>query len=222
MPKQSESRIILPQRVAQGQAISAIWANQIREAIWRLTMRYGSDQTNPDPKENHPFRILAWYDSAAEKTWIASAFGAFTRNGYGENGAGDWTATSSDLSVRVGSDAGDFIGLTPSSGKIELASGNDYGVWLVARLADFNVSVSGQGVWNFINTTGDPFIIASTAATTPTSAGSISGVSGKFHAWFLAFVGVNSAGIPLVSQYRKSDISHQGAIWFEPEPPEEE
>jgi hypothetical protein len=58
MPKQSESRIILPQRVAQGQAISAIWANQIREAIWRLTMRYGSDATGPTLPEYHPFVSL--------------------------------------------------------------------------------------------------------------------------------------------------------------------
>jgi hypothetical protein len=221
MPKQSESRIILPQRVTQGQPVSAIWANQIREAIWRLTMRYGSDTQSPKPDYVHPFQIRAWYDSENEETHVQVAFGAFTANTYGEDGAGDYVANSTDYTVKVGSSTGDAIGLGADHPSLELASGDDYGIWVVATMTDSNVAVPGQGVWQFISINASPYLIASTTATTPTASGSL-GVSGKYHAWFIGSVSVAANGMPLVSQHRKSDICHQGSIWFEPEPPEEE
>lgn len=183
-------------------------------------MRFGTDENTLRPDYVHPFQIRAWYDAAEDETRIQVATGAFTANKYGEDGAGDYNGVSTDYVVQVGSSTGGATGLGNDFPSIELTAGNDYGIWLVATMTDSQVAVTGQGTWNFIGVNAAPYVIASTAATTPGSSASLS-VGGKYHAWFLGLVEVNSAGAPAVTQHRRSDVSHQGAVWFEPEPPEE-
>ena len=59
MPKPSAVPIKMPPRVMKGQDITAEWANSIREAVWRLTMRGGPDIPAPRARKAHnPFDVL--------------------------------------------------------------------------------------------------------------------------------------------------------------------
>jgi hypothetical protein len=217
MPKQSESRIILPQRVAQGQPVSAIWANQIREAIWRLTMRYGSDATGPTLPEYHPFKIVAWYDASESKTKFQVGSGAFTENYYTHNGT-IFVGATSERSVKMGTPTGSDIGLGPSAAGVEIDDDDEYGVWIVVEVAASSGTSITNGTPFFTVLLEVPVAIASANAPEKTQAADIGADSPytNFHAFYLGKITVNENGIPFVEQYRKSDIEWQGSAWFQP------
>jgi hypothetical protein len=165
----------------------------------------------------HPFAIRAWHYPTEEKTSLQVAHGAFTAHRYGENGSGDWTASSTDYAVRMGGPSGDFLGWGDAAPAIELGSNLTYGVWVLIPLNSSSTGVSGVGTWKFINSVGDPWLVASVAATTPGASGLL-GLVGEYHAWYIGRVEVDTAGAPQWEQYRRSDITHSGSTWFEPEP----
>jgi len=224
MPKQSESRIILPQRVAQGQPVSAIWANQIREAIWRLTMRYGSDATGPTLPEYHPFKIVAWYDASANKTKFQVGSGAFTANEYFfdsdiyDDTGQIFTCRSREESVKMGVPIGPNVGLGPSAAGVEIDKGDEYGVWIVVEVTVSSGTSITNGTPFFTVLLEVPVAIASANAPEKTQAADIGADSpySNFHAFYLGKITVNENGIPFVEQYRKSDIEWQGSAWFRP------
>lgn len=173
----------------------------------------------------HPFEIFAWYDTVAGKTKYQVAPGAFTVNEYYfdsdiyDDTGQVFTGRSEECDVKLGVPVGPSLGIGPSSPSAEIASGDDYGVWIVIEItAGSSASVGGQGNAFFLWQREVPVVVASDNAPEKTDASALGPDSpySNFHAFYLGKISVNSSGIPEVTQYRKSDIEWQGAAWFQP------
>jgi hypothetical protein len=116
----------------------------------------------------HPFEIFAWYDTVAGKTKYQVAPGAFTVNEYYfdsdiyDDTGQVFTGRSEECDVKLGVPVGPSLGIGPSSPSAEIASGDDYGVWIVIEItAGSSASVGGQGNAFFLWQREVPVVVAS-------------------------------------------------------------
>jgi len=207
--------IVVPSVKKRGDAITAEWANQLRDAVVRLKNRGTIDKTFPvGGGYVHPYKIFVNYDGSAYS--MQMQIGRFTVMKL-INVSGNFALISADQYLSYDSSAGAFRGDdfdTSTLGKMALSASTTYGVWVTSGVAKAPGYGSTQEDYDKVDDyrAGGATVRISSTHTAYTDAATyastlIGGLVVGEAIFYIGQIQTGSAGESTVKQWRKSDIT---------------
>lgn len=207
--------IVVPAVKKRGDAITAEWANQLRDAVVRLKNRGTIDRVFPSGKGYvHPYKIFVNYDGSAYS--MQMQIGRFTVMKLIQVSS-NFALISADQALAYDSSAGAFRGDdfdTGTLGEMALSASTTYGVWVTSgvteslgygsRQTDYDKldDYRAGGATVRISSTYTLYSDAATYAAT-----FVTGLSRGQAVFYIGQIETGSAGESTVKQWRKSDIT---------------
>lgn len=207
--------IVVPAVKKRGDAITAEWANQLRDAVVRLKNRGTIDRVFPSGKGYvHPYKIFVNYDGSAYS--MQMQIGRFTVMKLIQVSS-NFALISADQALAYDSSAGAFRGDdfdTNTLGEMALSASTTYGVWVTSgvteslgygsRQTDYDKldDYRAGGATVRISSTYTLYSDAATYAAT-----FVTGLSRGQAVFYIGQIETGSAGESTVKQWRKSDIT---------------
>jgi len=204
--------INIPGRIVKDQAVTALWANSVREAIARLASR-------KEPRRGGgggggaslPFQIVA--DTVSAAPVIRVSDGMFTvQSWFTETNTIECNADEESVLIGGGS-----LGTESTDGYLSVSVSTTYGVFIVAETAAQSRTPFANGT-GYPGTMGiyDPIVVISSSNNTAASLNAMtsSGTYAGYCGWFLGQVVVDGSGNVAITQHRRSDITVVEPVWI--------
>jgi len=207
--------INIPGRIVKDQAVTALWANSVREAIARLAQRKGPQRAagGGGGGSSHPFRLVA--DEVSSAPVLRVSDGAFQVVRWVTN-TNTIESNSFTFAVEINSDT---LGTESTDGYLTLSVSTTYGVFIVATktVAPKTSYSNGTGTPWGIGIT-DPIVIIDSTYTEATDTDGLTSTGthqGKA-AWYLGKAEVDGDGAVTLTQHHRSDIAIVEPVWVIP------
>jgi hypothetical protein len=215
MGRPSNIPIVVPAVKKRGDAITAEWANQLRDAVVRLKNRGTIDRVSPSGKGYvHPYKIFVNYDGSAYS--MQMQIGRFTTMKL-INVSSNFALISADQALAYDSSAGAFRGDdfdTNTLGEMALSASTTYGVWVTSGVAKSPGYGSTQDDYDKVDDyrAGGATVRISSTYTAYTDAATyastlMGGLVVGEAVFYIGQIETGSAGESTVKQWRKSDIT---------------
>jgi hypothetical protein len=215
MGRPSNIPIVVPAVKKRGDAITAEWANQLRDAVVRLKNRGTIDRVFTSGKGYvHPYKIFVNYDGSDYS--MQMQIGRFTVMKL-ISVSGNFALISADQELAYDSSAGAFRGDdfdTNTLGYMALSKSTTYGVWVTSGIAKAPGYGSTQDDYDKVDDyrAGGATVKISSTYTSYTDAATyastlMGGLTVGEAIFYIGQIQTGSAGESTVKQWRKSDIT---------------